>query len=190
MSLDNKDNKTIRKWIDDHVPEFKWSQNWPSQINNAFSKVKGGVRGRRPAAIRDRQRDQLAAALYLLHVIQSKHGKELGSLIKETVEAIADSATDRLAAWVASFPDRKDALKAVELVESYGILNMPKEGSAEHTAALKIAALAKAHEGDFAKLKKAIAAHKPNPVAGLVSQFEDPDHARVAIEAVSEKLAV
>jgi hypothetical protein len=188
MSLENKDNKTIRRWIDDHVPEFKWSQNWPSQINNAFSKAKGGKPGRRPAGIRDRQREQLSAAIYLLREMQAKHGKELGALIKETVEGIAESATDRLAAWIATYPDRKDALKAVELVEGYGILNMPKEGSTEHTAALKIAALAKAQEGDFAKLKKAIAAHKPNPVAGLVAQYDEPDHARVAIEAIAEKL--
>ncbi len=44
MNLDRKDNKTIRAWVDQHVENFKWSDNYPAQINGALKKTAQGER--------------------------------------------------------------------------------------------------------------------------------------------------
>lgn len=192
MSRENKDNATIKRWINEHVVDFKWHKNVAGQINGALGRgPAGGRRGRRPKVERNPDRERLAAAIYLLKRLdEGTASKALDNVIRqaeEDIEAAAHADPKSVAAFVETFSGRNDAaLRAVEVVEEYTAFTMPPAGTPEYNMIQRVVELAKDHDGTAA-LKKAIEKVKPNPASALIMDLGM--HAKSALEGVKQMLS-
>ena len=196
MSIDNKDNKTIRKWIDEHVTDFKWSENWPAQINGALKKgARGdgpGKRGRRMRVERNILAERLAAAVHLLKQLDhSPKHKVLDAEVtaaEKGIDALANQSADSVEAFVAHFGGSEEAMAVVAKVAAYTPFTFPAADTPDHAVMKWVVRLA-GEDQNLDKLKKAVNSVKPNPYVGLLSQFVKADHAKAALEAVSKMVA-
>lgn len=196
MTIDNKDNKTIRKWIDEHVADFKWSENWPAQINGALKKgARGdgpGRRGRKARVERNIIAERLAAAVQLLRQLDhSPKHKAIDSEIHaaaKAIDSLANQSAESVEAFVAQFGGNEAAAAVVAKVAGYTPFTFPAVESADYQVMMWVVRLA-GEDKNLDKLKKAVLAVKPNPYAELLVKFVKPDHAKAALEAVSKLVA-
>ena len=89
MSLDKKDNKAIHRWIDEHVENFRWSDNYPAQINGALKKMARGEGRRQKKIERNILAERLAAAVAILKTLDPspKHKAIETEIASQTMEA-------------------------------------------------------------------------------------------------------
>ena len=188
MTLDNKDNKAIRKWVDDHVENFKWSENYPAQINGALKKLaRGDRRGKRNKLERNIIAERLAAAIQLLKRLDpsSKHKVVEAEITQseKALDSLADRAPGSLEAFVSRYGDGEAAAAAIAKVGAYTPFTFPEAGTADHEEMLWVVRLA-GDDKNLEKLKKQALATKTSAIEGILPLFAKVDHAKAALHAV------
>lgn len=188
MTLERKDNKAIRKWIDEHVENFKWTGNFPAQIDGALKKASNtDGRGKQTGAERNITSERLTAAVILLQRLDTSPRHKAIEAEVATLEKALDALANRnprsLEAFVSKFGSGEAAAAAIAKVGAYTPFTFPPHGTPDHEEMLWVVELA-AEQRDLEKLTKQALAIKPSPVIGFVPKYALLEHAKSALHAI------